>query len=362
MKPNSFDLTKNTIDVIVRIGFLAILVAWCIAILVPFLIPVLWGVLISIILHPLYWSMAQKLGGQTKLSSALLTIMMLLIIFVPSILFMDSLIAGAKRIGEQLASGQIDLPPPTDEVKNWPLIGEKTYDAWSLFTSNLEGALNKYEGQLEKLGKSILNAILGTTKGIVQFIFSVIIAGILLNYSDEGNTFANKFFKKLAGDHGEAITSLSNQTIRNVAKGILGVAFIQAFLAGMGFLLAGVPYAGLWALLVLMLAIMQLPPAVVLIPVIVFLFSNDSGFSSIAWTVYFIVVGLSDNFLKPILLGKGAPVPMLVIFLGSIGGFFSSGFIGLFVGAIVLSLGYQLMIAWVNELDSSDRKEVDQTN
>jgi len=352
MKLNSFDLTKNTVDVIIRIGFLGLLVAWCAIILVPFLMPVLWGILISIILHPLYWSLSQKLGGRTKLSSFILTLIMLLIILVPSVLFMDSLIVGAKQIGNQLESGKVNLPPPTDEVKGWPLIGERTYNAWSLFATNLEGAMNKYEGQLSSLGKGILGAILGTGKGIIQFIFSVIIAGVLLNYSDEGNSFANKFFKKLAGEKGASITDLSNQTIRNVAKGILGVAFIQAFFAGIGFLLAGVPYAGLWALLVLMLAIMQLPPAIVFIPVIVYLFSNDSGFASIAWSVYFIIVGLSDNFLKPILLGKGAPVPMLVIFLGSIGGFFTSGFIGLFVGAIVLSLGYQLMIAWVNDQDN----------
>jgi len=349
MNLNSFDLTKKTIDVIIRIGFLSLLVAWCVMILVPFVTPVLWGVLIAIILYPLYSRLSKRLGGRTKLSSAVLTVLMLLIILAPSYLFFDSLIIGAQQIGSQLEQGKLNFPPPSNSVKDWPLIGEKTFEIWTLFDNNLDEAILQYQEQFTKLGKGILGIAMGTGKGILQFIFSIIIAGILLNYSEAGHSFSNKFFRKIAGAKGSEITELSNRTIRNVAKGIIGVAFIQAFLAGAGFMLADIPYAGLWTLLVLMLAIMQLPPTLVFIPVIIYLFSENTGFGPIAWTVYFIFVGLIDNVLKPIMLGKGAPVPMLVIFLGAIGGFFTSGFIGLFVGAIILSLGYQLLINWVQD-------------
>ena len=151
------------------------------------------------------------------------------------------------------------------------------------------------------------------------------------------------------GERGDEFAEISNVTIKNVAKGILGVAIIQSTLAGIGFILAGVPYAGLWALICLILAIIQIGPALVIIPVIIYLFSTMGLLGAILWTVYFVVVMISDNFLKPILLGKGAPVPMLVIFLGTIGGFITSGFVGMFIGAIILSLGYKLFITWLDE-------------
>ena len=142
-------------------------------------------------------------------------------------------------------------------------------------------------------------------------------------------------------------------TIRNVSRGIIGVAFIQATLAGIGFLIAGVPLAGLWALISLFLAIIQIGVTPVLIVVIIYIFSTASTLTAVLLTIWLILVGLSDNILKPLLLGKGAPVPMLVIFLGAIGGFIFSGFMGLFLGAIVLSIGYKLLQAWLDEKQSA---------
>jgi predicted PurR-regulated permease PerM len=135
------------------------------------------------------------------------------------------------------------------------------------------------------------------------------------------------------------------------------VAFIQSFVIGIGFLLAGVPYAGLWTLLVFMLAILQIPPTLVVIPVIIYLFSILNPTPAILWSIFLMAGAISDNILKPILLGKGAPVPMLVIFIGVIGGFMLSGFIGLFTGAIVMSLGYKLFEAWLDEGLVSDTTE-----
>ena len=137
-----------------------------------------------------------------------------------------------------------------------------------------------------------------------------------------------------------------------MVKGILGVAIIQGFLAGAGFMVAGVPGAGVWAFLCVFLAIIQIGIAPVAIPVIIYMFYRADTLTAGLLMVWLILVMLSDNFLKPILLGRGAPVPMLVIFLGSIGGFISMGFIGLFIGAVVLSLGFKLFQAWL-ETDSN---------
>jgi predicted PurR-regulated permease PerM len=183
--------------------------------------------------------------------------------------------------------------------------------------------------------------------GLLQFIFSVIIAGVFLASSRQSSKAVHDVFVRLAGDKGSEFAQVSGVTIRNVVKGILGVAVIQALLAGLGFFFAGVPGAGVWTLLCLILAIVQIGVIPVVLPVIIYMFYTASTVTAIILTIYLIFVSLVDNFLKPLLLGRGAPVPMLVIFLGSIGGFILSGFVGLFVGAIVLSLGYKLFQAWL---------------
>lgn len=175
---------------------------------------------------------------------------------------------------------------------------------------------------------------------------SVIIAGFLL--ATRGTDSASDiFFHRVAGGRGAEFKLLCVSTIRNVIKGILGVAVIQAALAGTGLFLAGVPYAGILTVLCLILAILQIGPGLVLLGAVIFLFYTHSTVFAVLWSIYFIGVGISDNILKPILLGKGAFVPMLVIFLGVIGGFILYGFIGLFAGPIILSIGYKLILAWM---------------
>jgi predicted PurR-regulated permease PerM len=186
--------------------------------------------------------------------------------------------------------------------------------------------------------------------------FSLIIAGVLLAYGHVGESI-RKFFRKIIGDRGDEFADIAGKTIGNVVKGILGVALIQALLTGGGMLMAGIPYAGILTLIVFVLAVLQLPPALIMIPVIIYLFSANDVVPAVLWTVYFLLAGLSDNILKPILLGKGAPVPMLVIFIGVIGGFILQGFIGLFTGAIVMSLGYKLFVAWINSAPQNEQQE-----
>jgi predicted PurR-regulated permease PerM len=163
----------------------------------------------------------------------------------------------------------------------------------------------------------------------------------------------------VAGNRGDEFAGVVNMTIGNVVKGILGVALIQAIITGLGFLFAGIPLAGLWTLLVFIFAVLQLPPAIIVVPIMAYMFSEKELTPAIIWTIYLMIAGLSDNILKPILLGKGAPVPMLVIFIGVIGGFIFSGFIGLFTGAVVMSIGYKLFISW---LDTSAQDEVEESS
>ncbi len=227
---------------------------------------------------------------------------------------------------------------------------------WQSAYVNLEQLVIKYQDQLLGVGKKIGMGILSAAGGVVQIIASLIIAGILLFIGGTGEAL-RKFFRKVAGDKGDEFADITMKTVGNVVKGILGVALILALLNGIIFMLAGVPYAGIWTLLVFVLGVLQLPLFFITVPVIIYMFATKELMPAILWTVLLLVAGLSDNILKPILLGKGAPVPMLVIFIGVIGGFIFSGFIGLFTGAIVMSIGYKLFVAWIDSAPEAEKLE-----
>ena len=206
-----------------------------------------------------------------------------------------------------------------------------------------------YGPQLTWLFNWVVSFVSQAGIGFLMMLASIVIAGVVLVFSEQGAMAAHNLFIRMAGDQGGNFAKVTEVTIRNVARGIIGVAFIQAALAGLGFLAAGVPLAGLWALIGLLLAIVQIGVTPVSIVVIIYMFSTASTLTAVLLTIWLILVSLSDNVLKPLLLGKGAPVPMLVIFLGSIGGFIFEGFMGLFLGAIILSLGYKLILVWLDE-------------
>jgi predicted PurR-regulated permease PerM len=305
--------------------------------------------ILAVALWPLFNGLSKKLGNRKKLAAIVITLILLAIIIVPSVIFTESMVTGIREIGKNLDENTLEVPPPPLEVKDWPLIGNTIYSIWDLASTNLEKLILQYSEPLKRMGSVLLNAVMGTGLGILQFLLSVILSGVFLIIGEKGSETMRKLFKRIVGSRGQEFYDASVVTIRNVAKGVIGVAIIQSFLAGLVFLAAGVPYAGLWTLIALILCIIQVGPGLVIIPVIIWLFTVNSVGMAIFWTILLIVVMLSDNIMKPIFMGKGAPVPMLVIFLGAIGGFMASGFMGLFLGAIVLSLGYKLFIAYINE-------------
>jgi predicted PurR-regulated permease PerM len=282
----------------------------------------------------------------------MITIVLLCIILVPSIFMITSIISEIKGLKEAMDSKTLVIPPPNAKVADWPIVGKKFYNAWSLLNSNLESGLVKYKTQIVSGTQKFVGAMRGLFSNIMMFSLSIIIMGVLFAYADSVKKAIGLFMKKLLGNNSQEYTIVVIQTVRNVAKGILGVAFIQFVIMGICFVLAGVPFAGVWALLVFVLALVQLPGALVAIPVIVYIYSVKEPLPATIWAVIILICGLSDNVLKPLLMGKGAPVPMLVIFIGALGGFMLSGFIGLFTGAIVLSLTYKLAGLWMQNNDS----------
>jgi predicted PurR-regulated permease PerM len=193
--------------------------------------------------------------------------------------------------------------------------------------------------------------------GIVLLMASFLVAGIMMVYGKEGAEFATLFFARLVGKQGEAMENSVAITVRNVAKGVIGVAFIQGMLAGVGLVIAGVPLAGLWALLGMVLCIIQIGMMPVSVGVVIYIWTSADTTTAILLTIWMLFIGIIDNILKPIMMGIGAPAPMLVVFMGTIGGFIYNGFIGLFTGAIILTLGYQLAIGWLKTKPEKKAKE-----
>ena len=337
------------IDIILRIVVLFLLIAWCIGIILPFLEPMIWGAVIAIGLYPFFAMIKRRVGNRNTLAGVLLILMMFVILLLPTAWLIRALFEGIQSLAIQFRDQTLVIPPPDPAVAGWPLIGKPISQIWLLASQSLESAITTYREPLSKLGMTILGSIGGFGKGLIMFFVSVIIAGAFLIKADASADFARKLIRRLAGERSDEMISITGVTVKNVAKGILGVAFFQFLTAGAVFVLANVPFPGLWAFAVLIFAILQLPTAIVILPVIIYLFSVKELAPAILWTIPLLLIAFSDNVLKPLLMGKGSTVPMLVIFLGAIGGFVFSGLIGLFTGAIVLSVGYNLMVHWIDE-------------
>jgi predicted PurR-regulated permease PerM len=337
-------------DTTIRLLILLLIIVWCLMILAPFVNIILWSLILALAFAPLHKSLVKWMGGKSKIASIIIVLFCLAVIIIPSWFFLDAIVREIKDLKASFQAGNLTIPPPSEKVKSWPVIGNPVYDTWQSASVNLEQTIVKYKDQLTSVGGRVAKGILSITGGVLQMILSLIIAGFLLTVGGAGESI-RKFFRKIAGDRGDEFADVTYVTVGKVVKGVMGVALIQATLIGVGFLIAGVPYAGIWSLIVFVLAVLQLPVILVVIPVAIYMFSIKELVPAILWTIYLLLAGASENIFKPLLLGKGAPVPMLVIFIGVLGGFIFSGFIGLFTGAVVMSIGYKLFVSWINTTD-----------
>ena len=330
------------INTTLRIGFILLLLVWSFEIVKPFIMPVLWGIIISVSIFPLYSKLLRLVGNRKKIATMIITISLLAIVLVPSFLFVDSAVSGIQGLSSKMEKGTLTIPPPNEKVQEWPVVGDAIYDTWALSNTNLRSSIEKFTPQIKEFAPKLLSSAAGFGSTILLFIISIIIAGALLPTAKASEKAAKSIFNTLLGTHGEGFVELSIATIRSVVQGVLGVAIIQSVAGGLGIMLIGIPAAGLWALVILLLAIMQLPPLLILLPLAIYGFNIADTTPAVIFLIWSILVSASDAFLKPILLGRGVDVPMLAILLGAIGGMMMSGIIGLFVGAVVLSITYKV--------------------
>ncbi len=340
--------SKQIIHLAIQLLALGFLLNFCFNVLSPFVNPLVWGGIFAVALYPLHQRLKKAFKGKGALAATVVTILMLAIFILPGVVFTFRTGSEAKDLLLRYKAGEVSIAPPGENVKNWPLIGNKAYDAWSKASTDLNILIQENPERVKSISSKVVDLVKSTAKGLMLLTVAIILSGVLLSYSTQVGNFARRFFSHLLNNSKIDMVGISTVTIRNVVKGILGVAFIQSALMGAGMAIGGVPYAGLWALACLILAIIQVGTLPVAIGVIVYIWGSDSGTTTaILLTIWFILIGLLDNILKPLVMGKGAPVPMLVIFLGAIGGFIFSGFIGMFTGAVILSIGYRLFDMWI---------------
>ncbi len=346
---------SNAVTSFVRIAALVLLLMACFSFVRPFVGIVAWAVILAVALYPMHAAFQERIGGREKYSAAAFAISGLAVIILPVWFIADSSVGSLKDIAEHLRDGTVHIAPPAASVADWPVVGERVHAAWSAAAENLQATLNQYEPQLKALSHKALAAAGSMMLGVLQFVLSIIIAAALLTTAGSARQVTTKIANNLVGpERGEGLVNLCVLTTRSVFKGVLGTAFIQAVLAAIGLVVMGVPAPGLLAGAVLVVAIVQLPPILVLGPVAVWVFSVADPVAATLFTVYSILVSFADTFLKPILLGRGVDVPMLVILIGAIGGAITAGIIGLFIGAVILALGYEILRTWLADEVAAD--------
>lgn len=352
---------NNMMESAIRIGLLFMLLVWTFDIIKPFVIPVLWGAIIAVALMPMTQKLERALKGRRGLAATILALAGIILLIAPFWIVSSSIFDGISHIVAVMQAGDIKIPGPTQRVADIPLIGDKLFDAWALFATNLEKAVLHFLPQI-KTGVSAAAGMLGSSLGtLVMFIISLAIAGGFMAHAEKSSAAVSTVAVRVVGKNGEEWTSLTAATIRSVLLGVVGVAFIQSLLIGSALFTFSIPAAGIFTFIVFILGIAQLPPLLVVLPIIFYVFSTQDSTPATIFTVWVLIAGVSDSFLKPMLMGRGVDVPMPVILIGAIGGMIAAGIIGLFLGAVILAIWYELFTTWLNmeEAQLASAKEAD---
>ncbi|MDH4040852.1 MAG: AI-2E family transporter [Gammaproteobacteria bacterium] len=346
---------RNMVEAALRIGLVFLLLLLTFEIIRPFLIPLAWGGIIAIAAFPLTRRLEGWLGGRRKLAATLVTLFLILILVIPCYELTEALVSAARSVSQRLSSGEIQVPGPSEKVAGWPVVGEKLYAAWSLAHTNLQEAVVQAAPRLKSAAAAAASTLGAGLVSVMMFVVSLLIAGGFMAYADTSATAANRLFVRLGGlNPGGEWAQMCVATVRSVLQGVVGIAVIQAALCAIGLFAMGIPGAPIWSALILLLAIAQLPTIIVVAPILFYAFNHYDTTPAVVFTVWMLMAGLSDTFLKPLLMGRGLDIPMPIILMGAIGGMLAAGIIGLFAGAVVLAIWYKLFKSWLEQAPIAD--------
>jgi predicted PurR-regulated permease PerM len=340
---------RRSVEIAIRLTLVFMLVWYCFNIISPFISSLLWGIITAVALYPLFLWIKKKTGLTSIRTAVLITLLSLVVFAVPFYLLVKSLIVEFQFLATQFNNENFVIPDLPAGINEWPVIGKKIDHFWTMATKNIDLLLSTYDAEINSIGSWLLDVILSLIAGVFHFVLAIFFAGVFLAYSEQGSKLAHRLFIRMAGKQGEAFCNITEKTILSVTKGVLGVAVIQAALAGISFFLLGIPGAGIITLLCALLATMQIGLLPIIVPVMIYVVYSYSTLTAVLLGLWLIFVLALDNVLKPILLGKDAPVPMPVIFIGVIGGFISFGIVGMFIGSVIFSIGYILFLVWLRD-------------
>ena len=345
------------LDVLIRAGLVLALVMLCYQVFAPFLTLMVWAITLAVALYPLHRYVAAKLGGRQGLSATLIAALGIALIVVPLAVLLGSMGDSVRDFIHDVQANTLEIPPPRPGVAEWPLVGPKLHAYWERAHTDLPALVQSMQPKIGNLARQALAMVASIGGSILQFVGAFVIAGILMAFGEAGARSSRAIFARIAGiEKGTRFTALAASTIRAVAQGVIGVALIQAIVIGIVLLVAGVPFAGVLTIVALVLGIAQVPALIVTLPAIAYLWMSGSygNGEAILYTALLVVAGVLDNVLKPLMLGRGVDAPMPVILIGALGGMAAAGILGMFVGAVLLALGYQIFMAWVNETPGGD--------
>ncbi len=348
------DLTRATLGVICMI----LLIAGSAWVLRPFFAATVWATMLVVATWPMLLSVQRRFRNRRGPAVAVMTVGMLLLIVIPLWAAVDTIagrIDDVRSLVQEVAKSGI--PDPPTWVGGLPLVGKKIGTTWQDWA---DAQPEELRARLEPYARDTARWLLQTAGSLggtmVQFLLIVILSAVMYAGGESGANAVRRFGRRLAGDPGEAAVILAGKAIRSVALGVGVTAIVQTALGGIGLAIAGVPFASVLSAVMLMLCIAQVGPALVLVPSVVWLYwSGSSGWGTfmLLWSI---LVGTMDNFMRPLLIKKGADLPLLLIFAGVIGGLIGFGLIGLFVGPVLLAVTYTLLGEWIAiEVDSEGR-------
>jgi predicted PurR-regulated permease PerM len=341
------DITRTVLAVL----FIGALIGTSLWILRPFLGAAIWAVTIVIATWQLLMYIQRRLWGRRSLAVAVMTVVLLCVLVVPLWMAIGTIVSNSEQIGAWVKSlSAFEFPPPPAWLAGVPLIGGDLVAAWNkVAVAELQDFLKKLAPYGGTAVRWFATEVGGFGALVLQFLLTVVFAALLYARGERASAWINRFGRRLAGERGEHSVQLAAQAVRGVALGVVVTAVAQSVAGGIGLAVAGIPFAAILTAVMFMLAIAQIGPLLVLAPSVAWLYwSSSTGWGTflLLWTL---VVGTMDNFLRPILIKKGADLPLLLIFVGVVGGLIAFGLIGIFVGPVVLAVGHKLLSAWVDE-------------
>ncbi len=347
---------NKIIESVIKVIIVVLMLYGAYLIIEPFIAIFIWSVIIAVTLDPLVTKCEQKFKIPRNYLSFLLAFAIIFLMLAPIVGLAISLNDTMQDLLLRLHNGTFNIPMPGQKVKDLPLVGNSIYDLWNQLSTNFNGLLIERKDDVLHYSKITFLTIGNTLFAVVSFMVSVVLASILISKNITSIEFMNQIAVRLAGEHSIEILKISTQTIRSVMQGVIGIALIQAACGYIGFNLIEIPFPVVWALVLLVLAIVQLPAIIVMAPAILYVFSTSDTVPAVIFAIYSAAVGLMDNVLKPLMLGRGVDVPMVVILIGAIGGMLVWGILGLFIGSVLLAVLYQLFIAWLKHEAQSSQK------